>query len=145
MSLRDLLVPPPPSSGITQVFNHAQLFIWVLGIELGSLSLCSKHFINRAISPTPTSLNSLNVSLDLEGGACLLAVEILLMEGSVSMASLPEMGSKNVLDFKKEGFHSASKSGESVYGFHWRGCNFNSCNEFPQKYFEVPDSLIKVC
>lgn len=88
--------------------------MWILGIELGSLYLCSKYFIDRPISSTPASLNTLNIILDLEGRTRLLALEILLIEGSVSMASLPELGSKNVLDFKREGFHFASESGERV-------------------------------
>lgn len=34
------------SAGITDVGLHSWLFKWVLGLELGTLCLRSKHFIN---------------------------------------------------------------------------------------------------
>lgn len=34
------------SAGITDVGHHSWLLKWVLGLELGTLCLQSKHFIN---------------------------------------------------------------------------------------------------
>lgn len=42
-----------PGAGITQCNTDAWLLTGVLGIKLRSSSIRGKHFINRAISPTP--------------------------------------------------------------------------------------------